>query len=83
MKKYIAIASLALLLTGCVSTYPTYDAKGNESTFISCPLLYQFRCFDQAKRICPAGYKINSEQSGFDLFVANHTINVTCNKKGR
>lgn len=81
MKKHFAIASLTLLLSGCVSTYQTYDPMGKPATFIQCPLAQPRLCYHKAEELCPAGYAVIAQEGSLNLFDSNRSITVTCKKK--
>ncbi len=81
MKKYISLAVLTLTLSGCVSTYGTYDAMGKPATFIQCPLAQPRLCYQKAEELCPAGYAVIAQEGSFNLFDSNRSITVVCKKK--
>ncbi len=75
MKLFITTITL-LLLYGCTTANNIYEKDGKEAILIECGVAVSFSvCHDRAKSECPNGYKLLSEDAGFN----RKEIRVRCN----
>ncbi len=65
--KIVKLVLIYLLLGGCTASNKSYDQDGEEALLCECGASVSFSvCHDRAKEECPNGYKVLSEDAGFN-----------------
>lgn len=75
-KALLLICSIGMLITGCTTSNRIFEKDGTEALLIECGAAVSFSvCHDRAKQECPNGYRVLSEDAGFN----RKEIRVRCN----
>ena len=75
----ILVCVVPLLVSGCTTANIIFEKDGKEALLVECGAAVSFSvCHDRAKQECPNGYKLLSEDAGFN----RKEIRVRCNKTG-
>ena len=76
----LALVLTSTIATGCTTAHPIYDDKGQQILMVECGASTSMSiCYDRAAKECPSGYRMVSEEFGFN----RKTLKVQCKQTGR
>lgn len=71
----VLLAALIALSAGCSTSHAIYDERGQQIIMVECGAGTSISvCYDRATKECPNGYRMISEDSGFN----RKTLKVQC-----
>lgn len=75
VRKRTSTILIVLIIGGCTTAHPIYDDKGDKILMVECGASTSMSiCYDRAAKECPSGYRMVSEESGFN----RKTLKVQC-----
>ena len=70
--KAIAAALAVTCIAGCATSKPIQGPNGTTAYFVKCGSAVIDKCYEEAARVCPAGYAfLDKDQNGNTLIVPN------------
>ena len=75
-KTLFALAITCLMLAGCATSQRVTQPGGQAEYRITCGYFGWYLCYDNARTLCPDGYKVVSESEGY----GPKELRITCSR---